>query len=156
MGRYKGENMPNATVSTEAVRKELKTLAGGFVMLQALPFGKMLERREKASKMSMDQSDGKKKGGTQRVNFDLMQRWARTFEFANCIVDHNLEDANGQKLNFSLAGTLDILDPKIGAEIEAYIDELNQEEDDEDLESFLTVPTSSSKDEAPKDTSLPN
>ncbi len=145
--------MPNATVSTEAVRKDLKSLPGGFVMLQALPFGKMLERREKASKMSMDQEQGKKKGGTQRVNFDLMQRWARTFEFANCIVDHNLEDANGQKLNFSLAGTLDILDPKVGAEIEAYIDELNQEEDDEDLEPFLTASTSSSEDATQKETS---
>lgn len=134
--------MPNATVSTEAVRKELKTLAGGFVMLQPLPFGKILERREKASKMSMDQQQqGKGRKQAQRVSFDLMQRWARSFDFANCIVDHNLEDANGGKLNFSLAGTLDILDPKIGAEIEEYIDELNQEEDDSDLEDFLTAST---------------
>jgi len=131
--------MPNATVSTEAVRKELKTLSGGFVMLKALPFGKLLERREKGSKMSMDQNKDKKQN--QRVSFDLMQRWARGFDFANCIVDHNLEDGSGNKLNFSLQGTLDILDPKVGAEIEEYIDELNQEEDDDDLEPFLSPST---------------
>lgn len=133
--------MPNATVNTEATRYDLKSLEGGFVMLRALPFGQMLERREKASRMSMDQQQGKKKGASQRINFDLMQRWARSFEFKECIVDHNLEDGAGNKLNFALANTLDILDPRIGSEIEKYIDELNQEEDDEDLEDFLKQST---------------
>jgi hypothetical protein len=139
--------MPKATVSTEATRYDLKTLPGGFVELKALPFGKMLERREKASRMSMDQQAGNRRNANQRINFDLMQRWARNYEFQHCIVDHNLEDDDGNKLNFSLAGTLDILDPKIGAEIEGYIDDLNQEEE-EDLENFTKSSTSASKEES--------
>jgi len=126
--------MPRATVNTEATRFDLKSLPGGFVDLRPLPFGQMLERREKASKMSMEQNT--RKNQKQIVNFDMMQKWTRDFEFKHCIIDHNLEDDQGNKLNFSLAGTLDILDPKVGAEIERYIDELNQEEDDEDLENF--------------------
>jgi hypothetical protein len=47
-------------------------------------------------------------------------------------------------LNFSLPGTIDIHDPKIGAEIERHIDELNQEEE-EDLENFSPSSTSVSE-----------
>lgn len=136
--------MPNATVNTEAARYELKTLEGGFVMLKPLPFGKLLERREKASKMSMDQQTGKK-ATNQKISFDMMQRWARSYDFEHCIVDHNLEDARGEKLNFSNHMTLDLLDPKIGAEIEELIDALNQEDDEEDLETFLKQHTPDSR-----------
>jgi hypothetical protein len=136
--------VPRATVNTEATRHELKTCPGGFVDLRALPFGQMLERREKASKMSMEQSLSRSRQRSrdqqQTISFDLMQRWARSFEFKHCIVDHNLEDDKGQKLNFDLPGTLDILDPRIGSEIERYIDELNQEEEEE-LEDFMSAST---------------
>lgn len=139
--------MPNATVNTEATRYELNTCEGGFVSLKALTFGQLLERREKASRMSMDQQTGSRKAASQRINFDLMQRWARTYDFEHCIIDHNLEDARGEKLNFSNKMTLDLLDPKVGAEIEALIDDLNQEEDEEDLDDFLKQHTPDSKDE---------
>lgn len=146
--------MPRATVDTEATRYELKTLPGGFVELRPLPFGKVLERREKASRMSMEQQQ--RKGSSQKINFDLMQRWARSFDFANCIVDHNLEGDDGQKLNFSLPNTLEILDPKIGSEIEKYIDELNQDEDEDDLEAFLSASTRNSEEGKQTESSVPN
>jgi hypothetical protein len=134
--------MPRATVSTEATRHDLKSCPGGFVLLKPLPFGKMLERREMASKMSMQQDSGKRQKD-QKIDFSLMQRMARQFEFTHCIEDHNLEDEQGIKLNFGNRLALDALDPKIGAEIESLIDEMNQEED-EDLEGFTESASRSS------------
>ena len=58
------------------------------------------------------------------VNVAIME-----FEFKNCIVDHNLEDDDGNLLDFSNPMSLSILNPKIGSEIDRYIEELNQEDE---------------------------
>ena len=139
--------MPRATVSTETHHRELTTLDGGFVDLKQLSFDEMLERRDKAMRMSMESGNTKRgrRGEAQGViNLDSAQQWARFFEFSRCIVDHNLEDENGKKLDFTNRMTLSILDPKIGSEIERYIDELNQE-DDESMEDFTVRLSSSSE-----------
>jgi hypothetical protein len=131
--------MPRATVNQETVRKELKSCPDGYVELRALSFDQLLERRDKAMKMysSGDQKDS-------RVIFESAMQWSRYFEFKNCIVDHNLEADNGEKLNFENPMTLKILDPKIGSEIERYIDEMNQEEGEESYEDFSKRVASSS------------
>lgn len=134
--------MPKATVSTETTKKELKSLQGGFVELRRLPFGLLLERRDNASKMSMSSRQGQ---SDQKVDIALMQRWSRQFEFQHCIVDHNLEDDNGNKLNFDNAMSIDALDPRIGQEIEEYIDELNGEESEEDKQAFPSPSSESSR-----------
>lgn len=135
--------MPRATVTTDTQRKDLKTLEGAFVELRQLSFDEMLERRDKAMKMSMQaQTRNAKDPGT--INLDSAQQWARHFEFSRCIVDHNLEDENGNKLDFSNRMTLRVLDPKVGAEIERYVDELNQE-DEESFEDFTKRLSSSSE-----------
>lgn len=131
--------MPNVTVSSEAGEKvELKTAPGAFVRLRPLPFGKKLERRDKATRMSMEQETAQG-----RFYIEALNRWSRQFDFEYCIVEHNLEDANGTVLDFSNPMTLDILLPKVGSEIEALIDELNEEEDDETLEDFTSRHTTS-------------
>lgn len=130
--------MPKATVSQETVRKELKSCPGGFVMLKKLPFGLLLERRDKASKLSMHNNND-------TVDIALMQRWSRQFEFGHCIIDHNLEDENGSKLDFNNEMSIYALDPKIGQEIERYLDELNQEDTPEDQANFPSRANGSSK-----------
>jgi hypothetical protein len=136
--------MPNATVSTDVVKKELKSCEGAWVELRQLPFGKMLERRDKASRF-MQELDPRARNANMKVQIDIMNEWSRRFDFKECIVDHNLEDAQGNQLNFGNPMTFDILDPKIGAELERLIDELNQE-DEQDLEDFPNALTSSSED----------
>ena len=126
--------MPKATVSQELHHHDLKTCPGGFVKLKQLSFDQMLERRDKAMRMSMDQEVGKNKQ-TSRFELESAMQWTRFFEFSICIVEHNLEDDNGVSLNFNNPMTLKILDPKIGSEIERYIEDLNQE-DEESLEDF--------------------
>jgi hypothetical protein len=126
--------MPKATVSQELRHHDLKTCEGGFVKLKQLSFDQMLERRDKAMKMSMDQRFDERKPSN-RVELESAMQWTRFFEFSNCIVEHNLEDDSGAPLNFNNPMTLRILDPKVGQEIERYIEALNQE-DEESLEDF--------------------
>lgn len=123
--------MPRATVRTEAEHFNLKTCPGGYVKLRALSHGQLLDRRDRASKMSMLQNPDAKPGDPTKVNIDFMQRVTRQYEFEHCIVDHNLEDENGIKLNFGMPETLELLDPRIGQELERLIDVLNKEDDNE-------------------------
>src|SRR5262245_9652619 len=137
--------MPNATVSQEAIKYSLKSLDGAWVELRQLPFGKMLIRRDKATRMLQELDPRATRESTFKVQIDILNEWGRRFDFKECIVDHNLEDSSGAKLDFGNPITLDILDPRVGAEIEAYIDELNGE-NEQDLEDFRKRPTSSSED----------
>lgn len=142
--------MPDATISDEVIRKDLKSLPGAWVDLRPLPFGQMLERRDRASRMSMETGQ---KGKNNKVDIDTMQTVSRQYEFMHCIVDHNLEDRSGVKLNFSNPQTISILNPKVGGEIETYIDDLNQP--DEDVEPFTNVPPDSSPQKDEPQRSIP-
>lgn len=151
--------MPVGTVSQDVVRSELKTLPGrngdeaGFVALRKLPYGQILARRDMSSKMVMEQRArrGRNSGDddTQRVEMELMQTVTRMYEFAHAVVDHNITDPNNRKLDFSKPNDVKALDPKVGQEIEALIDSMNSDVDEDDLEDFtkLSTPSSESQDE---------
>lgn len=127
--------MPRATVSLEAIRVDLKTCEGGYVDIKQLPYHEMLVRRDRAAKYSMDQQRD-----TGRLDIEMLQAMVREYEFAHCIVDHNLEDDQGRKLDFTNAATLRILDPRVGEEIEEAIDKLHNRE--EELPGFTQPATS--------------
>lgn len=127
--------MPVATRSQQTVRKDLKSLEGAFVELRQLSFDEMLERRDKAMRMTSVGMGGKK-GEAVKMEFESAMQWTRYFEFSRCIVEHNLEDDEGKPLNFQNSMTLKILDPKVGVEIEKYIEDMN-EEDDEEAKDFM-------------------
>ncbi len=114
--------MPRATVSQDTVKLELTTLEGGFVTLRRMPYGKWLERSEMAMKMQFTSGKGKDTAG----EVQMANRIVTTFEFAQCIVEHNLEGHDDQPLNFTSSTTLDLLDPKIGNEIAAKIAEMHE------------------------------
>lgn len=148
--------MPVGTVSQTTERKELKSLPpvageeGGYVSLKRLSYGQILLRRDMSSKMIMEQR-ARRRGQkadddeVQKVEMELMQEVTRIYEFANCIVDHNITDPNGAKLDFSKAMHVKALDPKVGQEIEQYMDELNRELTEEEDEDFMQQFTSSSE-----------
>lgn len=116
--------MPRATIRTEAQRIELKSLEGGWVDIRQLPYYDMLVRRDRGGKLFFDaEQEG-------RVEIATLQAWARQYEFEHCILDHNLEDEHGNKLDFSNELTLKTLDPRVGQEIEDAIDKLHNTEDD--------------------------
>lgn len=123
--------MPRATVTQDTVRRELRSCPGGYVELRTLSFHEMNMRQDLAARMYQETKAPKKgqkqtQDETVRGYFEIMNVAVTEFEFRNCIVDHNLENENGDQLDFTRPMQSWRLDPKIGQEIGQYIDELNQ------------------------------
>jgi hypothetical protein len=145
--------MPNATINFNEYEKyDLKTLDGAFVMLRPLPYGMKLQRRDKAMKMSMEQKVEKRgrrrqvvDEDVQKINLETLSEWSTLFDFKHCIGEHNLEDAAGNPLDLGSPMTMQILSPKVGSEIETLIGNLNDDEDEESLEDFISRSTNSSQ-----------
>jgi hypothetical protein len=134
--------MPRATVDPGYnERIELKSCPAlngedaGFVVLRRMTYETYLERREIAANVEVEGGMGKKKNVDQKTLIHAMQRKVAHLEFAECIVEHNLEDANGNLLDFTRASTLKVLDPRIGEEIGSHIDRMNQFDEEEDDDS---------------------
>lgn len=133
--------MPDASVNTEPVRRELKSAPpDGYVELLQLPYYDMLRRRDGAARMYAEASESGEMDN--KLFMESMQEWSRVFEFKHCIVGHNLTDKNGTAFDFSKAETLRKLNPNVGHEIERLIDELNGEA--EENPDFTPLASSSS------------
>lgn len=124
--------MPRATVSQEGVRKDLKSLPEGYVVLKRMSYGEFLDRRDMSGIMTIA---GTKRQKAQDVMGEvaMANRKVATYEFGKCIIEHNLEDDKGNLIDFNSPLWQRILDPKIGDEIGTYIDELHQFTQDETL-----------------------
>jgi hypothetical protein len=122
------------------------------VELRTLSFHEMNMRQDIAGRMYQEHKTPKKgQKQTQeeivRGYFETMNVVVTEFEFRNCIVDHNLEDENGDLIDFTRPMQAWRLDPKIGAEISKSIDDLNQSPEDDDLVPLPMQPSSSSPDD---------
>lgn len=134
--------MPVATRKQETIKHDLKTCEGGWVELRQLSYDEMLERRDGATQILMER--GVRNDTAPQMAIKIANKWSNQFTFPRCITDHNLTDDNNVQLNFSKPQEVfRYLDPKVGAEIERLIDELNQEADEN--EDFTTVSNSSSQ-----------
>ena len=144
--------MPQATVSQDKTRRELRSCPpDGFVELRTLSFHEMNTRSDIASRMYSEQKPNVKKPKEEVVRgyLEIMNVAVTEFEFRNCITDHNLEDENGNPIDFTRPMQAWRLDPKIGQEIGKYIDELNNfDDEEEDLDPLVMPDFSSSPDEA--------
>lgn len=143
--------MPNATVDPgKYQRVELKSLEGAYVMVRPLPYGMKLERRDKATRMYMEANPGTRKKQAeetvQRFELETMNEWATIFDFAYCIGDHNLTDVKDAPLDMASPMTFKILSPKVGSEIERILSDLNEEDTEDDIETFIKQHTSPSPD----------
>lgn len=122
--------MPSAVVNpNNTQRHDLKTLEGAYVVLRPMSYDAYLERRDMTTQIRLAGSKGKGKGGGDSEfagELAMMNRKVAAFEFAQCIVDHNLTDDNDEPLDFSKSYTLKTLMPKVGQEIGDLIDEMNQ------------------------------
>lgn len=120
--------MPKATVDIESTQRfDLKTLSDGFVVLRRMSYGQILQRRM-FTKLEVGSSG---KSGDFRGELAMANAKVTEFEFANCVVDHNLEDEGGRKLDLNKATDFHKLDPRVGQEIEEYISEMNNFEAEE-------------------------
>lgn len=116
----------------------------GYVVLRPLPYGMKLKRRDGMSRMSMKAQSKKGSKDEGEIELQSFNDWAVGFDFQYCIVDHNLTDINKVKLDFSKPMSRNLLDPKIGSEIERLINSLNEDEDEESLDDFLQRSNTSS------------
>jgi hypothetical protein len=135
--------MPVAVTSLEdTTRKELKTAPpDGYVVLRRMTYGQIIHRRtmNKLSFMT---------GGSKRSlagEMAMASKEVSLFEFASCVVEHNLFDKDGETLlNLGNSVDFDKLDPRIGQEIESYIGEMNNFDDEEEGKSLTASEQASS------------
>jgi hypothetical protein len=125
--------MPQATVNFQATeRHELKSLPEGFVELRRMSYGEKLFRQQMAMEMAMREGA---KGQADDMVLKMTQTRVIEFEFANCIIDHNLTDEADQKLDFKKAKSVHSLHPQIGDEISELIDKMNTFEETEEAKN---------------------
>lgn len=150
--------MPEVGYDNKPKRYDLKTAPpDGYVELRRLPYDEILKRREMATTLSMEQSPGvsrrdrkkpQRDEPPQKIGIELVQLATREFEFAACIVDHNLT-IDGVKIDFSRPKmAFKAVSPEVLQEIELILSELNLETDEDELEDFTPVASPSSLTEA--------
>lgn len=125
--------MPRAVVdpSINQKRVELSTLSDAYVILRQLTYGEQIQKQQMAAKMTFEgPGSGSGRGGGE---FEFFQRKVAEYEFATCIVEHNLEDEEGHLLNFKVGSILDRLDPRVGSEVASHISEMNDYQEETDF-----------------------
>lgn len=122
--------MPIAVWNTEDTeRHDLKTaLPDGYVILRRMTYGQIVQRRA-LTKLSLEMSKGNKKDFKGEMALASVE--INNFEYAHCIVEHNLQKADGSLLNLASPVDLQLLDPRVGQEIEKLISDMNNFEEDE-------------------------
>lgn len=127
--------MVKATVANSTQTFDLKSLAGGKVKLRRMTYGEKLKRVELATqqviKAETDSRGRANRNAPAEMDIKMLQRATAEFEFSHCIIDHNLENEDGIKLDFTNPATLDILDPQVGDEISGHIEDMNNFNEDE-------------------------
>jgi hypothetical protein len=122
--------MPKATASKQGQKFNLKELPEGYVVLRKLNYGEMLARRNLGMGVT---APFKRDSDSIDMKLDLSQEEVRVYEFSHMVIEHNLEDDGGRKLNLMDRNDISKLDPKIALEIEGYITELNLPDDETPL-----------------------
>lgn len=117
--------MPVAVVVEDTKRFELRSLPEGFVIVRQMTYGERLQRQNLSSKMKVSADKKSEYAGEFEMAIEKLGLW----DFQNLVVDHNLEDQHGNKLNFKNIADIKRLSSKVGEEIGKYIDELNSFED---------------------------
>jgi len=130
--------MPLATVSRETVGPlYLETVEDGWIKVRKMGYGKHLKRQELAARVSQQMPEkGSKTKDDRRLDYTMLAEDSQLFVFRECLVDHNLEDENGLKIDLHTRMGIENLDGKVGEEIDKLIDMVNERED---ISSFLKI-----------------
>lgn len=120
--------MPIASVSNDLQHHDLKSLPEGYVKLRRMPYAAWLTRQEMSMKMTVE-SQGKGRSAGMKGDMAMANRAVTTFEFARCVVEHNLQYENGELMDFKMPSAFEALDTMVGNEIADYIMKLHEFED---------------------------
>lgn len=121
-----------AIASKKTTRFDLESLPGGWVELREFNYGEALFRREIGINMSVEGGSRKSNEPT-KTDIQTMQRLVTEYEFSVCIVDHNLENELGSKMDLGDPNYIRALPVAVGDEISDLIADLNDITDEEDL-----------------------
>lgn len=135
-----------ATENIEGERFDLSSVKGGFVVLKRLSYGQKMLRRGMLSKAKMQTGGSGSRSERRAKNnqgfmaeLELMNEKVTLFEFANCIIEHNLEYLSNPDdkssialLDFTKPEHVKMLDGRVGEEIDELINDLNSFEEDEE------------------------
>lgn len=110
--------MPRATVTKTTQTYPLQSVPGGQVEIRRMTYGEKLSRQDDLMSLTAGRDSNE-------LSFNMANRKAALFDFANLIVSHNLTDENDRPLNFKNVADVVKLDPAIGEEIGNLIDKLN-------------------------------
>ena len=120
------------SINADPIKYDLKSWPGAWVKLRPMSYGAKQHRKELAiadTRMRQVRGTGAQ---AQEVAMNLMQRIVSEFEFRECIAEHNLEVAEGKPFDFKDPASLDLLPSPVGEEIDKYISQMNNFEDEED------------------------
>jgi hypothetical protein len=78
-----------------------------------------------------------------KTTVDMMAEAVANFDFRSCVVDHNLTDDQDNPLDFRSSVCVAKLDPRIGEEINTYIDKMNNFNPDEGDDVMGNSPSAS-------------
>lgn len=115
--------MPNATTITAPERFDLKTLPEGYVVIRKMTYVERLHRQDISLNIKASLNSKQRNSD---VEFGAVQKAVTHWEFKTLIVDHNLEDETGRKLNLADPKDFALIGPEIGEEVGNLIDEFNQ------------------------------
>lgn len=126
--------MPIAVVEENEEKCPLKTCPpDGYVIIKKMNYGQSLERQDMIAEIAMQMPENKRNNPKMEIKF--LQRKTALWEFANLIIDHNLQAKDGRLLNFKNPEDVTLIRGPIGDEIQAYINKFNSFEDDEEIKN---------------------
>ena len=104
----------------------------GFVIVRRMNYGEELKRSGMAAKLLMNANKDTKDF---QGEIDMQTEEVAYWDFANLIVEHNLQDATGRLLNFKNRADVNMLSGAVGKEVGQIIDDFNAVKDSDDIKN---------------------
>ena len=116
--------MPKVAADTTTTQKFFLKSAppDGYIVVRKFNYGETLEAQKLGAK-------GVREGNVMSLRTDLLA--TQHYMFSRMILDHNLEDETGQKLDFKNVTDVRRLIPAVGEEIQALCEQMNESVVDE-------------------------
>lgn len=126
--------MPNATINPDEQEEfKLKSLPGAMVVLRRMSYDAYLARRDMMTSIKLAAQKKQVEGEEFAGELKMMNHQVAIFDFKECVVEHNLEDADGNTLDLTKRSTFKRLDPRVGQEIDELISKMNEPLEDDEL-----------------------
>ncbi len=125
------DGLVDGGVSTEPEHVDLAAIDGAWVEIRQMPYGDVLKRQDKVMQMRIQMAErGQQAASTMDLQMANVETTAH--DFKACITRHNIRNPRtGRAFQFqNLLDWRDILNPKLGREIDRHIRRINGFDDE--------------------------